>query len=58
MSGEIIFLSAPMSGATLSAGFEFDVQVRFDTDHLDLALEAFGAGQAATIPLIEVLAHA
>jgi len=25
---------------------------------LDLALEAFGAGQAATIPLIEVLAHA
>ena len=48
----------PVSGAIISAGFEFDVQVRFDTDQLDLALEAFGAGQAANIPLIEVLGHA
>ena len=54
MTGQVTFNAPPSSGAVISAGFEFDVQVRFDTDQLDLALEAFGAGQAANIPLIEV----
>lgn len=58
MTGQVTFNTPPSSGAVISAGFEFDVQVRFDTDQLDLALEAFGAGQAANIPLIEVFDHA
>ncbi len=58
VTGDIVFNSAPTSGTVISAGFMFDVQVRFDTDQLDLALEAFGAGQAASIPLIEVIGHA
>lgn len=58
LTGEVTFQTPPTSGSVITAGFVFDVQVRFDTDQLDLALEAFGAGQAAHIPLIEVLPHA
>ena len=58
LTGMISFAIPPASGAVITAGFEFDVPVRFDTDRLTLALEAFGAGQAAHIPLIEVLGHA
>ena len=58
LTGQITFTQAPDLGAVITAGFEFDVHVRFDTDQLDLALEAFGAGQAANIPLIEVRDHA
>ena len=58
LTGEVIFAAPPPSEATLTAGFEFDVAVRFDTDQLDVSLEAFGAGQAVNIPLIEVLDYA
>ncbi len=57
-TGQVTFQTPPTSGSVITTGFIFDVQVRFDTDQLDLALEAFGAGQAANIPLIEVLPHA
>lgn len=55
---QIVFDTPPVNGAQITAGFEFDVPVRFDTDQLDLALEAFGAGRAANIPLIEVKPYA
>jgi len=58
MTGLITFLAPPDVGSVITAGFIFDVVVRFDTDGLDLALEAFGAGQAVNIPLIEVRGHA
>jgi len=58
LTGMAVLTALPETGAVITAGFEFDVEVRFDTDQLDLALEAFGAGQAANIPLIEVLGHA
>jgi len=58
LSGEVSFNVPPATGTVISAGFEFDVAVRFDVDQLDLALESFGAGQAANIPLIEVLENA
>lgn len=58
IKGRVIFNTAPPLGSVISCGFEFDVAVRFDTDRLDLTLEAFGAGQAVNIPLIEVLDHA
>jgi len=41
-------------GASVTAGFEFDVPVRFDADRLDVTLESFTAGRVAAVPLIEV----
>lgn len=54
-TGILSFASAPLSGASLTAGFEFDVPVRFDTDHLDVELSSFDAGLIPSIPLIEIL---
>ncbi|MCB1339142.1 MAG: DUF2460 domain-containing protein, partial [Maritimibacter sp.] len=34
MTGVVIFSAAPGAGAAITAGFEFDVPVRFDTDAL------------------------
>lgn len=39
---------------TLTADFEFDVPVRFDTDELALSLDSFDAGSWNNISLIEV----
>jgi uncharacterized protein (TIGR02217 family) len=39
----------------ITAGYAFDTPVRFDADRLDLSLDAFGAGRALSVPLIEVL---
>ena len=58
LKGVVIFTVPPPQEASVTAGFEFDVPVRFDTEHLDVSLEAFGAGQVINIPLIEVLDHA
>ncbi|PWE58189.1 TIGR02217 family protein [Metarhizobium album] len=45
----------PGSGAVVTAGFSFDVPVRFATDRIDINLQAFDAGRIPTIPLIEVM---
>lgn len=58
LTGEVSFNAPPPLGSLITCGFEFDVAVRFDTDRLELTLEAFGAGQAVNIPLIEVHDHA
>lgn len=44
----------PGAGATVTAGFEFDVPVRFDTDAITINLSHFEAGEIPDIPLIEV----
>lgn len=44
----------PSSGQIVTAGFLFDVPVRFDTDRLDLSLAAFEAGELPSIPLVEL----
>lgn len=54
-TGLLSFTTAPAAGAALSAGFAFDTPVRFDSDRLDVAFDAFGAGRAVSIPLIELL---
>jgi uncharacterized protein (TIGR02217 family) len=46
--------SIPGNGTTVTAGFEFDVPVRFDTDEITVNLEQFQAGVIPDIPLIEV----
>ncbi len=55
-TGVISFLSGaiPAIGAAITAGFEFDVPVRFDTDFLEINLDAFGAGDIPDIPIVEI----
>ena len=53
-AGEVIFDSAPPAGAVVTAGFEFDVPVRFDTDLIQISMAGFAAGEIPKIPVIEV----
>lgn len=53
-TGVVTFSSPPGNGLTVTAGFEFDVPVRFNTDRLEFDLEAFAAGQAPSVPIIEL----
>jgi uncharacterized protein (TIGR02217 family) len=53
-TGQIIFTTAPASGVIVSAGFEFDVPVRFDTDRLDVTHDLERLGSITSIPLVEV----
>ncbi|MFA6280377.1 MAG: DUF2460 domain-containing protein [Bdellovibrionales bacterium] len=52
-TGVVTFAQAPASGAAITAGFAFDVPVRFDTDRLTMTHEDQKLTQAE-IPLIEV----
>lgn len=53
-TGQVSFLSAPATGAHIRAGFLFDVPVRFAEDRLDISGANFAAGEAPSVPLIEV----
>lgn len=44
----------PAAGAAITAGFEFDVPVRFDTDRLEVNLQGFQHGAIPAIPLVEI----
>lgn len=44
----------PPAGAAITAGFEFDVPVRFDVDSITVNLSHFEAGDIPEIPLVEV----
>jgi uncharacterized protein (TIGR02217 family) len=52
--GEIIFDTAPPSGAIVTAGFRFDVPVRFADDRIDVNRFSFAAGEMPSVPLIEI----
>jgi uncharacterized protein (TIGR02217 family) len=54
LTGTVTLASAPAAGAVVTAGFLFDVPVRFDTDRLDIELTSFDAAEAPSIPVIEV----
>ena len=53
-TGMISFVIAPSPDQIISAGFEFDVPVRFDTDSIEISLDAFSAGQIPDIAILEV----
>ncbi len=53
-TGIVTLVSAPASGAAVTAGFEFDTPVRFDIDRLDLQMEGFAAARITACPLVEV----
>jgi uncharacterized protein (TIGR02217 family) len=46
--------SIPAVGASISAGFAFDVPVRFDTDQLKINLASFAGGDIPDIPVVEL----
>jgi uncharacterized protein (TIGR02217 family) len=55
-TGIVTFLPGhePDMGLAVTAGFLFDVPVRFDTDYLEVDLSAFEAGAIPKIPLVEI----
>ena len=44
----------PAAGVAITAGFEFDVPVRFDTDQIEVNVQNFTAGSIPHIPIVEV----
>jgi uncharacterized protein (TIGR02217 family) len=53
-TGVITFTTTPGAGVTITAGFDFDVPVRFDTDALDVTLDLERLGSITSIPLLEI----
>ena len=53
-SGIVTFGAAPAAGVEITAGFEFDVPVRFDTDQIQVSVASFRAGEVPNVPVIEV----
>ena len=53
-TGVVALDSAPATGVVVSAGFEFEVPCRFDTDAIDVTLDIERNGSISSIPLIEV----
>jgi uncharacterized protein (TIGR02217 family) len=53
-TGVITFTVAPANGVVVTATFEFDVPVRFDTDQIEINLESYGIGSWGNIPLVEL----
>ncbi|HEY8595640.1 MAG TPA: DUF2460 domain-containing protein [Devosiaceae bacterium] len=54
LTGVVTLVTPPAAGEAVTAGFEFDVPVRFDIDRLDIELSSFDAADAPNIPVIEV----
>ena len=54
-TGMIEFDVPPVNGAMIRAGFRFDVPVRFDTERVEINLDAFEAGRIPSIPLVEIM---
>lgn len=46
--------NVPPPQAKVTAGFLFDVPVRFDTDRLSASIASFKAGEIPSIPIVEV----
>lgn len=53
-TGVVTFVSPPGMGLAVTAGFEFDVPARFDTDYLELQLQPPQFGEFPDIPIVEL----
>ena len=53
-TGVVTFSVAPTVGQSITAGFEFDVPVRFDTPKLMVSIEAFNHGSVPDIGIREI----
>jgi uncharacterized protein (TIGR02217 family) len=54
VTGLVTFDVAPALGTQVTAGFEFDVPVRFDTDRIQTSVASFQAGDVPSVPIVEV----
>jgi len=53
-SGLVTFSDPPPEQVEITAGFEFDVPVRFDTDKIQTSVASFQAGDVPNVPVVEV----
>lgn len=53
-SGTLTFVVPPGAGERVTAGFEFDVPVRFDTEGIRVSVANFQAGSVPDVPVVEV----
>jgi uncharacterized protein (TIGR02217 family) len=55
-TGLVTFLPGhiPAADAPVTAGFAFDVPVRFDTDKLEINIQGFRHGAIPSIPIVEI----
>ena len=53
-TGLVTFATPPGADVAVTAGFEFDVPVRFDSDTLDVTLDIERLGSITSIPLVEL----
>ena len=54
LTGMITFATPPAENAAVSAGYEFDVPVRFDTNRIATSVASFQAGEVPNVPIVEV----
>ncbi len=53
-TGIITFGTPPDIGANVTAGYEFDVPVRFDAERIQTSVASFQAGEVPNVPVVEV----
>ncbi len=53
-TGLVTLAVPPPMGALVTAGFEFDVPVRFDTDRIATSVASFKAGDVPNVPVVEL----
>jgi uncharacterized protein (TIGR02217 family) len=50
----VTFSMAPALGVEVTADFEFDVPVRFDTDHMAVTIDSYRLHAWQQIPILEL----
>ena len=53
-TGVVTFDNAPDPDVLVTAGYEFDVPVRFDTSAIRVSVSSFQAGEVPDVPVVEV----
>lgn len=53
-TGIVTFVTAPGAGVSVTAGYEFDVPARFETEDLNITVEAFNVGSMRSIEVWEI----
>ena len=53
-NGVVTFADPPDQDAEITAGFEFDVPVRFDAAQIRVQVSSFKAGEAPSVPVVEL----
>ena len=54
VTGIVTFNHPPNEGDRVTAGYEFDVPVRFDTNRIMVSVASFQAGEVPDVPVVEI----